>query len=895
MNLFTHNNTNNSPDNNTSATVQKPLSQRPRRRFARNAISLAISLGSLAVPCVLAGTDKSNTDDESALASSQMLEEVMVTGTKRKASMQVVPIAISAFTQSDIQRMGVTSARDLAGKIPNLQLGTGTDSGTATTIRGVTSTDFTEVAEGAVSYHVDGAYSPRPQGALALMYDLERVEVLRGPQGTLFGMNSPGGSINIIPHKPVFDETSGSLESELGSYNQRQLRGMVNLGLSDNFALRGTFMMNTRDGIIDQQMDTTDIASPHNGIALDGIPDVDQRRNHKVDKSDYYNNVDQWGARLIANWRPSDKLDMFLTYEHFGDKGAGDMMFVDCEQAKGTVNECNHTLRWANINVPGEKDMDVDDYRFNVTYALNDDMALDYRVSYQDMQRYQIEDIDGGAHAASEWSDIGAPSTPESAITNYYPIWDDMSETMESRYQTTSHELQIKSTGSGRFKYVAGVFYLEEDKRILYNMEMLTNKSYEEKPELPLGFIPDGLPDSWLFDQNKRTTKSAAVFAQFDYLLTDELNLTLGMRHTQDKKADAGGVTYAYWGGNADWYNGQHTPTGVRGHQSNDLTWNMGTTSDGGPVMPASDPVFVEKEWNKDTYRIGAQYFINGDEMLFGSIATGYKMGGMYEMADHCNNGCVRLLEYQPENVTTYELGYKSTLLDGSLRFNATAFFSNYEDMQNTGDKVIGVDENPNSPKFGDPVIAWTTDNLSQSEISGLELELDYIPWANGRLTGFIAYLHTEITDDGSFEDGYACEERMIYGQAECGSSGYASIVGNQLPFAPEYSLSVSYEHNIELGHGYQLTPHVAARWQDDTWLDVQNYGGEHLSQQQDAYTKLDASLRLDAPDDSYYLELAVSNLTNENTKNFFGFGHGMVRGSYDLPRLYSLRVGAQF
>src|SRR5262245_41594995 len=122
------------------------------------------------------------------------LEEVIVTASKRETNLMETPLSITAFTQDFLDREGIHTARDLAGTAPNVQLGTGADSGTAATIRGVTSTDFTEVGEGAVAIHLDGFYSPRPQGTLALMYDIERVEILRGPQGTLFGMNSSGGT-----------------------------------------------------------------------------------------------------------------------------------------------------------------------------------------------------------------------------------------------------------------------------------------------------------------------------------------------------------------------------------------------------------------------------------------------------------------------------------------------------------------------------------------------------------------------------------------------------------------------------------------------------------------------------------------------------------------------------
>lgn len=859
--------------------------------FKKNLCSAAVSCAVLGVFSGVASGAFAQSDS----AAPMMLEEVMVTATKRETNVMKTPVAVSAFDQKELQRQGVKSARDLAGKIPNLQLATGSDSGTATTIRGVTSTDFTEVGEGAVSYHIDGAYSPRPQGALALMYDLEQVEVARGPQGTLFGMNSPGGSINIIPAKPELDSTYGSIEGELGNYNSRQVRGMLNLGLTDTFALRGTFMVDKRDGMISQDMDTTDLSSAHNGIEKDGIADVDQRRNKKVDKEDYYGNSDQWGARLIASWVPSDALNITATYEHFNDSGAGDISFVDCDQAKGTVNECDHKLRYANVNVPGEKDLAVDDYRFHVAYDITDGMALDYRFAFQDMERSQIVDADGGTHAAPEWSSIGEPQTDAAWETYYYPVWDESWETVSSDYETTSHEIQIKSTDDGPFQYVAGLFYLKEEKQIRYDMEMLNIKTWYEDPDSALGFNPDGLPDTWVFDQNMRTTESKAAFAQFDYRIVENINLTAGMRHTEDKKTDEGGVTYAYWWGNEGWYNDQHTPTSVRAHQSNNLNWNMGGSAPLGSVMPASDPNHVEADWEEDTYRLGAQYFIDDDNMLFASWATGYKMGGMYEMADTCANGCLELLTYEPEHVQTYELGYKGTLFDERVRLGVTAFYSDYTDMQNTGDKVVGSNQNPDSANYGEPVTAWTTDNLAESEIKGIEVEFDTIPWENGRLSGYFAWLGTQITEDGSFTDSYACAERNIYGQAACGSAGNDSIVGNQLPFSPEFSVTVNYEHSIHLSSGFTVSPYVSLHWQDDMWMDVRNYDGAHLSQKQDAYVKVDANIRLDSPDETYYVELSGTNLTDEDTKNFGGFNQGMVKGSYDAPRMYSVRLGYNF
>jgi iron complex outermembrane receptor protein len=827
-------------------------------------------------------------------APADVLEEITITASKRATNLLETPLAVTALTAESLEREGVKTARDLTGMVPNLQFATGPDSGTAITVRGVVSTDFTEVGDGAMAVHLDGFYSPRPQGILALMYDLERVEVLRGPQGTLFGMNASGGVINVIPAAPQFDRTFASLDGTLGNYKERELRGVLNFAISDTFAIRLAAMAERHDGMMTQLKDTTDIAWEPDGIGLDGIPDVDQRRNADVSRSDWYNNSDQSAARLIARWQATDWLSVSGTLSHFLDRGAGDIDYVDCEQAAGTINECNHTLRWANINVPGKKHLTIDDYQLKISAALNERMALEYRVSRQNQERHQLADIDGGTRPPDEWASIGEPTTPEAELTGYYPIWDENWETKHSRYDTTTHELQFKSTGEGKLQWVTGLFYLNENKQIRYDMEMLNNKSYYVDPELPLGFNPDGLPDSWVFDQKERTTTSKAAFVQFDYRFLPKLNATVGYRYSDDRKTDNGGMTYAFWQGDAGWYNGEYEPTGVRAHQSSDLTDDMGSGAPLGTVMPASDPNTVAQSWSSGTYRVGLQYFPRDGAMLFGSVATGHKMGGMYEMADFCNNGCLQLLEYGPEEVKTYELGYKTRLLDGKLQLSATAFLSNYNDMQNTGDKVVGTDENPESPNFGDPVTAWTTDNLTRSRIKGVELEFDLIPWHGGRLNGYVTWLDTEIIDGGSYQDGYACAEREIYGQTPCASEA-TDITGNSLPFAPDYALTLNYNHSVEMSGGYSLEPQVVVHWQSKMWFDINNYDGAHLSQSQDAYAKVDLGLRLTGPEGRYYVELFGENVTDEDTKNFSGFNRGVVKANYDLPRTFGLRAGYSF
>ena len=172
----------------------------------KKALSIAVALAcSLPVHAQQAATDNSTNANESKTADAQStsLEVISVTATKRKTKLMETPVAITALSEADLRQNGVNSVKDIANLVPGLDISTATDqSAPVISMRGVRSTNITELGDPAVGVHLDGIYSPRMQGALALMYDIDRVEALRGPQGTLFGRNSTVGSINVISAKP---------------------------------------------------------------------------------------------------------------------------------------------------------------------------------------------------------------------------------------------------------------------------------------------------------------------------------------------------------------------------------------------------------------------------------------------------------------------------------------------------------------------------------------------------------------------------------------------------------------------------------------------------------------------------------------------------------------------
>ena len=200
------------------------------------------------------------TQSQEVVRDDNAIDEIVVTATKRETSLMETAVAVSAFGQESLDNQGVKNLLDLDDMVPNLQIGLSpTDSGVQVVVRGLTSNNFTEIGDPTVAMHFDGLYSPRPQAGMALMYDVERVEISRGPQGTLFGRNSTAGSVNVISGRPNFDVAEGKLEVELGKYSQRAVKGWYNMPVNDELALRASFLVDRADTWYNQTQDKFDL------------------------------------------------------------------------------------------------------------------------------------------------------------------------------------------------------------------------------------------------------------------------------------------------------------------------------------------------------------------------------------------------------------------------------------------------------------------------------------------------------------------------------------------------------------------------------------------------------------------------------------------------------------
>jgi iron complex outermembrane receptor protein len=886
-------------------------------------------VGTISLP--LAAQD-ADTEGEAGL----MLEEVIVTATRVETTLMKTPIAVSVFDQDALTRAGVNSVRDLANLVPNMDISTINGQSTPiVSMRGVRSTNETELGDPAVGIHLDGVYSPRMQGILALMFDNERVEVLRGPQGTLFGRNSTVGSVNIITAKPNTDAFYASANVAVGNYDAREVTGVVNIPISDTFAIRVAGRWNVRDSYLDGYYDPNqfdqryikDLVADAPVIATGSYgectsPECYARTQHSnwwidwvvnetgqwagydiralvpADEDDFYNNVDEWAYRVSAQWTPSDDVNVFLSYQQYRNDSAGGIDLVNCEKLRGRpvrdangnptgdVEDCTRIFPKddtysAVVNIPGKLFLDIKYLRGIVDWTIRDNLVLKYLGGYEDQDRESLQDMEGSLNA---WDG-----------TMYF-----LPGTNSKSY---SHEVQLQSYGNERLNWIVGgnVFNETTNTQGGYDSSM-GNKSY--------------------WDQSDRSTDAWSLFGQATWSFTDRWHLTLGYRHSDETKEDVGGRSWSCdpdvcapgWGQRAylntlptdAWYDTSIYNT----YSEND---NKGS-------------------WDHDDWRLGVDFDLSDNTMVYTYLATGFKSGGIgdvFRETDPYTGEEINVrTSFGPEEVMTWEIGFKSTLLDGALKFQATYFYSDYDDMQYASVGSIATthrweaqrDENdqPIYDEDGNPVFDWNTvpiiayytQNVPGAEIQGIEVEIDWLPYENGRIWGYFSWLDTEITDDWNTKWNY--DAPYMYGITYDESVHpdnfdllAVNLKGNELAVSPTYKFNLNYTHVFNFDSG-TLVPWVSVHWEDDSYLTVWNVEKhtdlpfaiqdediKYTDDKRDAFWTMNASLRFYR--NNWWVELYGYNLTDEIVQYWGGAAENVAKGSFSTPRTYGVRFNYEF
>ncbi|SEL79427.1 iron complex outermembrane recepter protein [Roseateles sp. YR242] len=758
----------------------------------------------------------------------QALPQVLVTATKRSTSLQKTPVSVTAINSSTLEDAHVKSMLDVFNLVPSMQgTGQGDHGIVSITLRGIGNDSAkTEYADPEVALFVDGVFAPRPEGAATMLFDLDGIEVLRGPQGTLWGRNSTVGTINMKTAKPVLRDTSGYVEGGTGNYSRLGVKGAVNIPLGDTAAARVAFIHEQHDGYVSyQKAPNVALADQQaayatyvaNGGTAVGFQPINTALF--VQGGPKYNAQDQTAARVSFLWKPSDKLRWDISLEQFADRGTPSMSLMQ------TPRE-GEKFWSALIDTAPSLKRDSTSLRSRLEYDLGG-MALAYVAGYTHFKGSGTYDQDFGVNVPTSFT-TGGPQQADNTV------W--------SKYTSHSHEVTLQSNERQTIDWVLGLYYAAEDNGIRFDIPIMNGTQQ--------GTV------SWQgsFIQPKETVDSKAVFGQATWNLTEAFHVTGGLRYTHDDRKNKGGRGW-FWAGDA--------------------------TAPQVPLNPSVDPTIPANGYtagnindahytgNKTTWLGRAAYDLSKTAMVYGSVSTGYKSGGSGDGGLH----------YGPETLTNYELGYKTTLWDGRMTFNASAYHMKFKDFQFSAPVIVN----------GNRQFAYS--NAEGAKVSGLELESAVLITPDDKLQLSASYTKTKLGQLVAASNDYAlptCFDTTLGGNC-------VNVTGNELPHAPKFALQLMYEHSFPLSNGDSVAPRISYHYQTANWLSVFNLGD---GDRQKAYSTADISVRYSSQR-NWYADVFVRNVSDEKIKTSAGsagtFANPIWVAQYAAPRTFGLNAGYNF
>jgi iron complex outermembrane receptor protein len=766
---------------------------------------------------------------KAAEANSTVIPEVYVTATKRSTSLQRTPVAVTAISAAALDDNHVQTIQDVVNLVPGFSATSQGDHGVITmTMRGIGNDSAkTEYADPEVAIFVDGIYSPRPEGATTLLFDLEGIEVLRGPQGTLWGRNSTVGAVNMQTAKPTLGSSSGYAEAGMGDYSRVGGRGAFNIPLSDTAALRVAFVHEQHDGYVDYQtppniplaqqqaaaasvIAAANAAHPNNPIAFQPLNNANFVQGGKK-----YNAQDQTALRLSLLWEIMPSLHWNLAYERYQDRGTPGMNLMQTPRPGQD--------RWsALIDTAPSVKRDSNSVRSRVDWAINPDMALAYIAGWSSFNGSSTYDQDGGSYIPTSFTTGG-----KSQANN----------TLLSKYKSYSHEVELQSTGKKQVDWLLGLYYGHENNAMRFDIPIM-NGTQSGTVNWQGSFI-----------QPKETVDSKAVFGQATWNLTDQWHLTGGARYTKDKRENIGGIG---WG------------------------WNDKADVPQLPISPSTNPADAGSGFalssnnsgsfsgSKATWLGRVSYDITPTSMLYASVSTGYKSGGLQDGG----------IPYGQETLTNYEVGSKSTFLNGMIRMNNALYYEKFKGFQFSAPVT-----NPDGSH------SLSTFNAEGAKVYGFETEIAAKLTKADRLQFTGTYTHAELGQLIGGSNDYTLPACSIPGISNC-----LDVTGNTMPHSPKWSTQLMYQHVFQLPAG-TLTPRLSAHWESASWLSVFNLGEPD---RQGSYSKLDLGLRYDA-DKKWYVDLFVRNATDKDIKTSAQNPQGVWQAQYLPPRTIGFNAGYTF
>lgn len=751
------------------------------------------------------------------------LEEIIVTAQRRAESVQDTALSIDVVRGETLQVKGIENTNDLTKLAPGIQASSGTVA--QFYIRGVGDFGIVANANPGVVTSLNGVVITRPQAINGNIFDLERVEILKGPQGTLYGRNSTGGAINYIPVRPKLGELSGYLDAIFGNYNQFGAEGAVNVPAGDNLAFRISGQFNDREGFLS-----------------DGTND------------DVHESI-----RFQAQYEPTEALSIHFGsgYTHLGGVGSG---FVSVPTPPGADP------------FSGTTSQEVSDFYRSI--AEQRFIASGMRSVPPALLNTPVDDRDRVNQDVTSWYvdaqidyDFGGPVLTiipayrrtefTYSINPFFMFGPGLFDTDGDESDQLSLEARIGEDGE-RLKWVAGLFAFNEEQSSQFGS------------------------DSGLFQRivigSDLGTLSFAGFGEATYSVTDRFRISAGGRYTTDKRDTS----------NISRFSVSPTVTGVPPLPTTctpDNGFAPGTRCQTLDLTDFGD----SRTFKKFTWKVGIEYDITPENLIFANVSTGFKAGGFNVAVDPADTS--RLLAFEPETITAYMIGSRNRFFDSRLQVNLEAFYWDYEDLSTSQFVFDGLG-----------ILSFVSQNVGAARIFGGNVDITAQVWEGGTFHVGVEYADSKY-QEYNFEQpaaftppgATACAvDPSDLPPSPLGPFVSINCAGFDILRAPKWSGTVDFNQVFDLPNEGNLVFQSDLSFASSRFTNTSFTAASRV----DGYINLSASVTYNAPDDSWYIRGFVRNITDaliitggNNSQTVIGFANGTVLP----PRTYGVRAGVRF
>lgn len=762
---------------------------------------------------------------------------IIVTAQKKSENIQTVPIAISAIDSTTLDNKVIDDGVDLSFSVPNLTIDIA-----GASLRGVGNLAISSTAESGLGYHVNGVYLGSPASE-AEYYDLARIEVLRGPQGTLYGRNTTAGVLNIITQKAT-DELEGYVTAGYGNYNSVKLKGAINLPIADGFSTRVAGFYLSRDGYI------TNVFNGNN---------IDDRKMFGLRSSTHFEMGGDTTADLVVSYFKEDDaraprtkgicikdrtLGCSASDTGFETPDSRSTIFQTLGAVSGVINPTVDYFAGAlNPSDPRLVNQDIDPIFFseewNGSLEISHDfgnISLTSLSAYQEFKRDLTHDFDQFAATGTLLRPITFDVLGDGNLVTTNMIQSARLDQGQSRQYF--QELRLASDFSGPFNFMVGGNYYNESGSSKVIFTHSTIAARQQQLGLSSAFA------TLTSDNAGMKIESYGLFGEAYFDLSDTTRLTGGLRYSHDKKSVL----------------------------TRQIFFN--------PKPDGSLPDFVEGNFKKGvvTGRIVLDHKFSRDLFGYASVSRGYKAGGINP------GGAPGEQTFAPEYLNAFEVGLKGTTSDGSFRANASAFYYDYSNLQ------IG--------QLG-PNTAFTVN--TDATVYGAEGEFAVRPSSRFQVDGSISYLNTKLKSFQSIDEadpfGVAggTVPVLVGGVPLVTARGVVkNLDGNELPRSPSIKIAVGAQYEIPLG-GMTLTPRIDHYQQGGFFGSAFNKPAEDY----EGYSQTDIKLLLAPEGKQWELRAYAKNLFN-NDDITRGAQQGPTAGNFQTifllePRTYGLEGTFRF